>query len=127
MKTYREFMEAKDIPSTASSDGGGKTPFNASGKSRFMQAQNAANANRPVFANSSSGPYSMRGANPKPTTPAGGVAPAGNQGMSSANQSTSKRVGDATSTALPSQRMRSKPKLPSAPSSQNVGGKKKTG
>lgn len=56
---------------------------------------------------------------------AGGVAPAGNQGMTDANQSTSKRVGDATSTALPSSRMRSKPKLPSAPSSQNIGGQKK--
>ena len=125
MKTYREFMEAKDIPSTAP-DGGGKTPFNASGKSRFMQAQNAANANRPVFAGSSSGPYSMRGANPIPTTPAGGAAPGGQQGMSDVTKSTSKRVGDATSTALASSKMKARPKNPSAPSSKNVGGKMKS-
>ena len=112
MKTYREFMEAKDIPSTAP-DGGGKTPFNASGKSRFMQAQNAANANRPVFAGSSSGPYSMRGANPIPTTPAGGAV------------STSKRVGNLTSTALPSSKIKARPKNLSTPSSTNVAGKKR--
>ena len=124
MKTYREFMEAKDIPSTAP-DGGGKTPFNASGKSRFMQAQNAANANRPVFAGSSSGPYSMRGANPIPTTPAGGAAPGGQQGPN-VTKSTSKRVGNSTSTALASSKMKARPKNPSAPSSKNVGGKMKT-
>ena len=124
MKTYREFMEGKDIPSTAP-DGGGKTPFNASGKSRFMQAQNAANANRPVFAGSSSGPYSMRGANPIPTTPAGGAAPGGQQGPN-VTKSTSKVVGNATSTALVSSKIKAKPKNPSAPSSKNVGGKMKS-
>ena len=64
-------MEGSGRELNPSAPAGGKIPpsvkFDASGKSRFQKAQNAANANRPVFANSSSGPYSMRGPNPKPT------------------------------------------------------------